>query len=165
MGSRAPVRYQGAIVRPAERGGAEVLLIRHVHIEDGRSYWLLPGGGLESGETPEQCVAREMLEETGLTVRVERLLFDVPSAGHWYDREHTYLCTPLAGEAAPGDEPEFVEQRPYDIAEVGWFSLASDGAWGDLVHRDAVTLANLRRLQAALGQASADRGPHGRRRR
>jgi 8-oxo-dGTP pyrophosphatase MutT (NUDIX family) len=113
---------------------------------------------MEAAETPEQCVAREMLEETGLIVRVERLLLDVPSARPWYDREHTYLCTPVGGEAAPGDEPEFVEERPYDIAEVGWFSLASDAAWGDLVHGDAVALANLRRVQRALGHAPTDVG-------
>ena len=152
MAKRAPVRYQGAIVRRGEHGD-EVLLIRHVQTADGRSYWLLPGGGIEPPESPEECVAREMLEETGLTVQVERLLLDVASTGGWYDREHTYLCTPLDGEAAPGDEPEFVVERPYDIAEVGWFALASDAAWGDLVHGDAVTLANLRRLQASLGHA------------
>jgi ADP-ribose pyrophosphatase len=155
MARRAPIRYQGAIIRPGDHGD-EVLLIRHRQTDDGRTYWLLPGGGIEPPETPEQCVEREMREETGLTVRAERLLLDVASPGPWYDREHTYLCAPLAGDAAPGDEPEFVEQRPYDIVEVGWFSLASDGAWGDLVHADAVTLANLRRLQAALGHGPPD---------
>ena len=154
MALRAEVRYQGAIVRRGERGD-EVLLIRHVHGADGRTYWLLPGGGMEADETAEQCVAREMLEETGLTVRVERLLLDVPSSGTYYEREHTYLCTAVAGEAAPGDEPEFVVERPYDIVEVGWFSLTSDEAWGDLVHGDPITLANLQRLQAALGPSPA----------
>ena len=30
--------------------------------------WLIPGGGLEEGETPEQCCIREMAEETGIEI-------------------------------------------------------------------------------------------------
>ena len=97
------VRYQGAIVRDDQ-----ILLIRHTHHDDGRSYWLLPGGGIEPGETAEACVAREMWEETSLTVRVEGLLLDeAPVAGQQvYKRYHTYLCRVQAGEASPGYEPE-----------------------------------------------------------
>ena len=36
--------------------------------------WSIPGGMLELGETLEQGVARELLEETGLTVRVIELI-------------------------------------------------------------------------------------------
>src|SRR5207244_330758 len=36
--------------------------------------WVLPGGAMESGESLAEACAREMLEETGVTVRVARLL-------------------------------------------------------------------------------------------
>lgn len=39
-----------------------------------RGEWELPGGQLEEGETPEQCVVREVLEETSLAVTAQRLL-------------------------------------------------------------------------------------------
>ncbi|MEZ3161839.1 NUDIX hydrolase [Microbacterium sp. BWT-B31] len=42
--------------------------------ESGRSGWTLPGGGLEPGEDPENAVRREVTEETGYRVRVDRLL-------------------------------------------------------------------------------------------
>jgi 8-oxo-dGTP diphosphatase len=58
-------RYQGAIVR-----NHSILLIRQRENESGRSYWILPGGGIEPGETEEDCVRREMKEETNLDVRV-----------------------------------------------------------------------------------------------
>ena len=42
-------------------------------------WWLMPGGGQEEGETPEDCVVREVEEETGYLVRpVRRFLFTVP---------------------------------------------------------------------------------------
>ena len=47
-----------------------VLLARHV--EGNR--WLLPGGGVEPGETPADAAVREAWEETGLIVRLTRLV-------------------------------------------------------------------------------------------
>lgn len=53
-----------------ERDG-RVLLSRYVP-PDAR--WVLPGGGIEHGEDPEDAVLRELGEETGLTGRVVGLI-------------------------------------------------------------------------------------------
>jgi 8-oxo-dGTP diphosphatase len=98
------IRCQGAIVK-----GSQVLLIQHREQAGGRSYWLLPGGGKEEGESAEEGVQRELREETGLEVKVEHLLFDesgVESAPKVYDRYLTYLCQIISGEPKPGYEPE-----------------------------------------------------------
>jgi ADP-ribose pyrophosphatase YjhB (NUDIX family) len=50
----------------------EVLLVRHE--KGGRSYWLVPGGGVDAGETMVAAGAREVLEETGYAVEIGRLL-------------------------------------------------------------------------------------------
>ncbi len=59
----APIVGVGAVVID----GSEVLLVRRGH-EPLKGEWSLPGGALELGETLQQGVVREVLEETGLEV-------------------------------------------------------------------------------------------------
>jgi 8-oxo-dGTP pyrophosphatase MutT (NUDIX family) len=54
----------GLIWRRSPQGRVEVVLVRPA----GRSYWVLPKGHVEKGESLEQAAQREAQEETGLTV-------------------------------------------------------------------------------------------------
>jgi ADP-ribose pyrophosphatase YjhB (NUDIX family) len=51
----------------------KILLVRHR--KGNRQYWVLPGGRLEYGETFQECAVRELKEETGLEVKVDKLIF------------------------------------------------------------------------------------------
>ncbi len=52
---------------------SRLLLVRQ-RVNNARD-WSLPGGVLEPGETIEQCLKREMKEETGLDINVQELLY------------------------------------------------------------------------------------------
>lgn len=118
------VRCQGVVYRDNC-----ILIIQHKNLERGNVYWWLPGGGQKPGETQEECVVREVREETCLNVKIERLLFegDDPYNRYIYQRYATYLCSPISGEVAIGSEDEPSSGHP--IVGIGWYPLWDETRW------------------------------------
>jgi ADP-ribose pyrophosphatase YjhB (NUDIX family) len=84
-----------------------------------KGYWSLPGGLLETGELLEEGVVREVLEETGLRVKVlsfydifERIMRDVKGRVEYHYLLHDYVCKVVGGELQPGDDVSRVEWVP-----------------------------------------------------
>ena len=61
--------------------------------------WEIPGGKLEPGESPEQCIVREIREELATEVRAERILgmidYDYPA---FHLTMHCILCSIVSGD-------------------------------------------------------------------
>ena len=70
----APRRVQRTAAYGAALRGREILLTRLSARAHRPGAWTLPGGGIDHGEAPEDTVAREVAEETGLTAEVGDLL-------------------------------------------------------------------------------------------
>lgn len=89
--------------------------------------WALPGGFCEVGETTEESCAREVEEETGVEVRVGRLL-GVYSDPKRDPRGHTvsvlYAARPVRGSPRGGDDA--ADARWFTRREVERLSLAFD---------------------------------------
>jgi 8-oxo-dGTP diphosphatase len=75
--------------------------------------WNLPGGGVDGGEAPWECVVREVKEETGLNIVVEKLigLYSKPENN---DLVFSYKCKIVSGTIQINDEAKEIEYFHFD---------------------------------------------------
>jgi 8-oxo-dGTP diphosphatase len=131
--SAGRVRCVGAVIK--DRGN-RLLLIKRGH-EPGAGLWSLPGGRIEPGETDEEAVVREILEETGLRVECRDLLgtVELPGLGGAVIEVSDYRAVVTGGDLAPGDDAE--DARWVGAAELDALPLTS-GLAGYLAAWDAL---------------------------
>jgi 8-oxo-dGTP diphosphatase len=100
--------------------GDRVVLIKRKY-EPLAGRWSIPGGTLEVGEPLEEGVGRELLEETGLSVRIgpvievfDRILRDETGRVKYHFVLVDYLCRPIGGQLQAGDDVSEAEWVPLD---------------------------------------------------
>ena len=91
-----------------------VLLVRHRHWND----WGLPGGVVNKGELTQRAAVREVLEETGLQVRLRSNEPFPIVQSHGRAIELVYEAEPSEG-ASPAD----AHTASVEVSEVAWFAL------------------------------------------
>lgn len=107
-----------------------------------RTRFTIPGGYVEAGESLAEALAREFEEETGVSVRVGRLLLTYHKVVNAQESDvyFAFALDRVAGEPA-AQPPEIAEVREVAVAD------AAGAAWISELSRTAIRLAS----EAALG--------------
>lgn len=138
---RLAVGCSAAVLDPTKQ---QVLLVRRA--DNGR--WSVPGGYMEPGESITEACAREVLEETGLHVRVGQLvavyssphtLLEYPDGNRYQLVVLHFAAEPIAGALSTSDE----------TTDIGYFSRT------DIKHMDMGDLDRQRIDDAFVAQAGA----------
>ena len=118
-GQKLRVRVCGILIK-----NDSILLVKHHSLGEEGVLWAPPGGGVEFGESVEEALKREFLEEVGIEVAIEKFLFT-----------HEFLEPPLHaielffevrhlnGQIKKGKDPEMNDQQQL-IQDVTFLSLA-----------------------------------------
>ncbi len=92
----------------------EVLIDRRLPEAEMANLWEFPGGKIEVGETPEECIVREIQEELGVVVGVSRFLTKITySYPSFVVTLYVYLCEIVTGVP-----------QPLQCAEISWVKVS-----------------------------------------
>lgn len=101
----------------------KILMVNHQYLNNGGDFWGPPGGGMVFGASAEENLKREFLEETGLTIKIEKFLFV-----HEYLKpplhaiELVFKVTPISGNLIIGFDPEMGKTEQI-ISDVQYISM------------------------------------------
>ena len=121
-----------------ERDGKYLMLHRTKKEQDeNRDKWIGVGGKFEDGESPEDCMRREVLEETGLSVTDFRYRGIVTFVSDVYPCEymHLFTCTDWTGDLSECDEGELAWIGKRELRDLTLWE--GDRIFLDLLEADA----------------------------
>ncbi|MFB3894976.1 MAG: NUDIX domain-containing protein [bacterium] len=110
------IRIRIAVIIIQDR---KILLVKHHKYE--KEYWLLPGGGLEHGETIEFCAKRELKEEANLEIELGDLVLvneSIPPDKHRHVLNLCYWAKLIGGEIKVGKDGVLVDAQFVPIDQI-----------------------------------------------
>jgi 8-oxo-dGTP diphosphatase len=83
--------------------------------------WEFPGGKIDPGESPEECLRRELIEEMGIHVRMEKSL---PCSSHHYPMFaitlYPFICSIESGEIVLHEHAALTWLSPEGLHTLDW---------------------------------------------
>jgi len=105
----------------------ELLLVKHIVNKENKEFWILPGGGLERDEYSYEGAIREMKEETGLDIEVDRLIYHVEEkCDNGLRCTNYFTAHKTGGNLILGQDPEFDDMNQV-LSDIKYFSKEEIG--------------------------------------
>lgn len=99
------------------RKGNKTLIARRSPNKHLEGFWEFPGGKIEEGESPEDCLQRELQEELGITVKVGSFFMEnIHQYGEKQILLKAFFCEIVSGEIILNDHDkiEWIEGNEFD---------------------------------------------------
>lgn len=114
--TREVVEHKGAVAIVPLIDEELVVMVRQYRQPTGEVLLEIPAGTLEPGEYPDDCAARELIEEVGYRARsLSRMFKSYLAPGYSSEMLHTYLATDLEKVTAAPDADENIEIVTYSL--------------------------------------------------
>ena len=140
--SREFIRHPGAIAVVPVTNDGKIVLVRQYRYPVGKNMLEVPAGKLDKGEQPDQCVLRELEEETGYVTKNIRKLSSIYTTPGFTDEViHLYIAEELTLAKQCPDEDEFLDVEVYTKEEIR--AMIEDGTINDAKSMLALLLAGI----------------------
>lgn len=106
--------------------------------------WVLPGGGVEEGESPESACVREVLEETGIKTSIKRKIAEYTPLNNLAEYTETFALEVLGGIPTTGDETREVGFFPLSALPSPFFHVHEEWLRDALENREEVIRKKIR---------------------
>lgn len=116
------MRKNAAIAVIFNDNKSQVLLVKRQDVP----VWVLPGGGVDEGESSQEAVIREVFEETGLHVKVIRKVAEYSPINKLARFTEIYECRSIEGNLQKGPETRAIRFFTLDQLPKNFFFLHQD---------------------------------------